>query len=500
MSDPGDPARRGVMTEQVVVVGGGPTGLMLACELGLAGVRTTVLERRRQPAERSQGMGIHARTLATLASRGLAERIPDGQMFPWPRTPFALFWLDLSAVGEDNSMFVFPQWRTEQLLAERAVELGVEIRRGHEVQSLRQDENGVDLRVSGTDGAYDLRARYVVGCDGEDSRVRELTGVGFPAQGIPYYGTIADVELDSEEFTQFDSGLHPAGMFAAIPIEAGTVRLMTVEFDRERPGPVGEVDPGEVLASVERVTGKRPRLAHSPHWAVRFGNHTRLADRYREGRVFLAGDAAHVLFVSGTPGLNTGIQDAVNLGWKLAAHINGWAPPGLLDSYESERRPVGERVCLHARAQLALVYPMDRIQALREFFGELLKLGVVNRHLLEMTTAFRYPMPAQDSHPLVGEVCPQVELVTAAGSTSVAATLAGGRGVVLDLSGGTADVGVAAGWASRVDVVSAKPVEPVGAAVVVVRPDGYVGYADPGGEDTDGLRAALCHWFGAPAD
>lgn len=484
------------MTTPVVVAGGGPTGLMLACELGLAGVRTIVLERREQPAERSQGMGIHARTLATFAARGLAERIPPGEMFPWPRTPFALFWLDLDAADENSSMFVYPQWRTEKLLAERAAELGVEIRRGHEVRGLDQDETGVTLRVGTADGEYDLRAEYVVGCDGEDSQVRELAKIRFAGAGIPYYGTIGDVRLESEEFAQFDSGLHPAGMFAAIPIEAGAVRLMTVEFDRERSGPAGEIDGAEVLASAQRVTGKEIRLTHSPHWSVQFGNQTRLADRYREGRVFLAGDAAHVLFVSGTPGLNTGIQDAVNLGWKLAAQINGWAPDWLLDSYESERRPVGARVCMHARAQLALVHPIDRISHLREFFGELLKLDVVNRHLLEMTTTFRYPVPS-DAHPLVGQVVPETELITATGATSVAARMHSGHAVVLDLSDGSADVGVAAAWSSTVDVVTARPAEGIDVAVVLVRPDGYVAYA---GADADGLGTALRYWFGEPAN
>jgi 3-(3-hydroxy-phenyl)propionate hydroxylase len=488
------------VTQPVVVAGGGPAGLMLACELGLAGVRTIVLERRAEPADRSQGMGIHARTLEMLSRRGLAARIPGDQMFPWPRTPFALFWLDLSTVDEHGSMFVFPQWRTERLLEERALELGVEIRRGHEVTGLVQDDSGVTVRVAEADSEYELRAEYVVGCDGEDSKVRELAGIGFPGDGIPYYGVIGDVRLDPDEGQQFESGLYPAGMFAVIPIEAGVGRLMTVEFNRERPAPAGPVDAAEVWASVARVIAKPVQLSREPHWATRFGNHTRLADVYRAGRVLLAGDAAHVLFVSGTPGLNTGIHDAANLGWKLAAEINGWAPPGLLDSYETERRPVGERVCMHARAQLALVYPIDRIRQLREFFGELLKFDVVNRHLLEMTTTFPYPIEADPSHPLLGHVIPETALTTANGETTVAATLHAGRGVLLDLSGATADIDMAGGWASRVDVVKAKPAEPIDAAVALIRPDGHVAYADRSGQDRAGLEAALKRWFGEPAN
>lgn len=454
------------MTPAVVIAGGGPTGLMLACELGLHGVRTVVLERLASPSENSAGMGVHARTLEVLEQRGLASRIPQQDMFAWPRTPFALLWLDLSVASERDLTYALPQWRTERLLAERATELGVEIRRGAEVIGLEQDDTGVTV---GLRSGEQLRCGYLVGCDGAGSAVRSLAGIDFPAGNQTYYGVLGEVVTDGGDF---QGGLYPTGMFGALPLRPGMLRLMTIEFDKAPPDDDVPVTVDELGAAIERVTGRKPTIGEVG-WLSRFGGANRLASHYRDGRVFLAGDAAHTVFVSGTQGLNTGIHDAVNLGWKLAADVNGWAPPGLLDTYHSERHPVGQRMCMHAEAQLALLHPLDTAGPLREIFQELLRVPEVNRLLLEM--------PAAD--PVLNDGIPDVALPT-------------GRGVLVDYAG-DADI---SGWLDRVDVVTTDPAPSTDAVRVLIRPDGRVAYVDTGDDSLDdGLGAALRTWFGEPA-
>ncbi|AGL15956.1 FAD-dependent monooxygenase [Actinoplanes sp. N902-109] len=478
------------MSNIVLIAGGGPTGLMLAGELALAGVPAVVIERRTEPAQVSQGMAIHGRTLEVFRQRGLTDRIPPGAMTPWPRTPFALLWLDLATVDERDYTYVLPQWRTEELLAARATELGVTIMRGTELVGCSQDDTGVSVTIRSAAGEEVLRAGYVVGCDGEFSVVRSGAGIGFPADGMRYYGVMGDVELEPGTENDFVSGVFPAGMSSAIPLRPGLVRLMTVEFETDRPDDSVPVTAGELSQSVGRITGRTPDIGE-PHWVSRFGNHTRLADCYRKGRIFLAGDAAHVLFVSGTQGLNTGIQDAVNLGWKLAAAINGWAPPGLLDTYEEERRPVGRRVVTHARAQMALLHPVDRIAELRRTVEEFLAYDSVNQFLLKAAT--------RDDYPGLGERITDLAVSVSDNKTTVGELLRPARGVLLDLSGGRAQLAsIADGYGDRIDIVSAEPTDETGAAVLLLRPDGHVAHRGTGDPDDDGLRLALSTWFGRP--
>jgi len=485
------------MSHDVVVAGAGPAGLMLACELGLAGVRTVVVDPRPEVGTVSAGMAIHGRSLELLAQRGLDDRVGD-EIFVWPRTPFAFLWLDLESADKADLTYAYPQWRTEQLLEDRARELGVEIRRGHEVTGFAQDADGVTVDVRGEDGLYQVRAAYIAGCDGAHSTVRELAGIGFPASGMSYYGLTGDVRLADGADGGLDVGLHPAGLFGALPLQPDMPRLMTIEFDREPPGPEIPVTAGELTASVARVTGKDVDIAEAT-WLHRYGGANRLADRYRDGRVFLAGDAAHTLFISGTQGLNTGLHDAVNLGWKLAAAVHGWAPSGLLDSYDDERRPVGRLVCDHARAQMALMHPLDAISALRDLFGEILTYEEANRYLVRMPTLVAYPSPDPDAHPLVGTRVPDTELTTPDGVVPLLRTLTVGRGVLLHLTADGAPVPDVGGWKDRVDVVTARPLPVLGATTVLVRPDGHVAYADATGAGEPGLRDALAAWFGAPA-
>ncbi|MUN39452.1 FAD-dependent monooxygenase [Actinomadura litoris] len=488
--------------DRVVIAGGGPTGLMLACELGLAGVEAVVVERDPEQDEDSQGMAVHGRSLEVFKRRGLADRIREEDIWAWPRTPFAFFWLDLGDLGEQDYTYAFPQWRTERLLEERARELGVDIRRGHELVGFEQDAAGVTVETRSAEGSDRLRGAFLVGCDGADSKVRDLAGIEFESSGLAYHGVLGDVVLSDGPQPEFTTGLFQRGMFGALPLQPGELRLMTIEFGARAPDRGTPVTAEELRASIGRVTGTDPEV-EGVRWLSRFGGTTRHARRYREGRVLLAGDAAHVLYISGTQGLNAGIQDAVNLGWKLAAEVQGWAPDGLLDTYHGERHPVGERICMHARAQMALMHPLDQVTPLRALVGDLLEIDAVNRFLLELPSAAGYPLPAADGtqgepHPLLGQPLPDVPLDTGGEPDGVAAALRYGRGVLLDLSDGAADLGEAGAWAGRVDVVTAKPLRELDAAVLLVRPDGHVAYADRTGGDPKDLRRALASWFGEP--
>ncbi len=484
------------MENRVIIAGGGPTGLMLACELRLAGVEAVVVEPRTEVGQDAQGMAVHGRTLEIFRHRGLTDRIRPEDIYAWPLTPFAFFWLDLSPVGEDDHTYAFPQWRTERLLRERAAELGADLRLGSSVTGYVQDDEGVTVSLVSADGAAEeLRGGYLVGCDGAGSLVRRLAGIDFEASGLGYYGVLGDVTVADGVVPEFQTGLFAAGMFGALPLKPGMLRLMTIEFETDGPPEEVPVTTDELLGAILRVTGTEPKIGEV-EWLSRFGGGTRLASRYRDRRVLLAGDAAHVLYISGTQGLNAGIHDAVNLAWKLAARIQGRAPDGLLDTYEQERRPLGEQFCTHAAAQTALMHPLDRIGPLRGLVGELIGIESVNKYLLEVTTLTRYPLPGSEAHPLIGAVVPNVPLSGPRAPRDVASGLHDARGLLLDLSGGKADASL---WEGLVPSVEADPVPELDAAVLLIRPDGHVAFADPTGTDTDGLRAALSTWFGAPA-
>lgn len=478
------------MTRTVVIAGGGPAGLLLAGELALAGVDAVVIERRAEPPERCDGMAVHATCLETLDLRGLAAPVRD-HLFPWPRTPFSLLWLDLDAGTERDLTYGFPQVRLEALFAARAERLGARIRRGTEVTGFAQDDDGVTVtvRTVGTeeaDRSEEIRAAYLVGCDGPDSVVRTLAGIGLSGNLPAYYGILGDVTLTDKLHGLFDAGPRPGGLFGALPIEPGKIRLMSIEFDRE---PVRGPEPptaAELAASLGRLTGQEPEIDET-HYLSRFGHATRLADRYRSGRVLLVGDAAHQLFISGTQGLNTAVQDAMNLGWKLAAVLGGGAPDGLLDTYEAERRPVAARMCRHAEATMALLHPLDRLTPLREVFADLIEIPEVSRRLLRMPTVVRYPL---GSGPLVGTHVPPVTVRTAEGERPLCDLFHDGRGVLL-LSGG--EVAAVAGR-ERVHTVTVQRHPDLDAEAVLVRPDGHVAYAGPIG---DALDEAVESWFGA---
>lgn len=296
------------------------------------------------------------------------------------------------------------------------------------------------------------------------------------------------------------------GIYTGVPFEQGTLRVVTAEFNTQPPCGDEPAALDELVTHVERITGTTLK-ATGARWLTRYRNPTRNAERYGAGRVFLAGDAAHMFYPLGGLRLNACLQDAANLGWKLAGTIHGWAPPGLLDTYHDERFPVGQRYCRAAAAQLALMQPSDGGPELREIFGELLRFDDVNSHLLELVAGLDVRYLADDrgaatgsgTHPLLGRRVPNVPITTADGRTTAAAALRSGRGVVLDLSGGTADLACVAGWADRVNVVAAEPTDALEAAALLIRPDGHVAWAATTAADTEGLRMALRTWFGSPA-
>jgi 2-polyprenyl-6-methoxyphenol hydroxylase-like FAD-dependent oxidoreductase len=491
----------------VVIAGGGPVGLMLACELGLAGIDTVVLERLERPSGESRALGLHARTVEVLHQRGLLDRVGD-QVPVWPKGHFAgLRKVDMTKLDAEHSYaLMVPQSRTEEILYGRALELGVDVRRGHRLVSLEQKDGQVAVEVEGPDGGYRLDCRYLAGCDGGASTVRKLASVPFPGTASTVNAVLGDVQLLGEQPSGRELLRLEGGLFGLIPLGEGLYRVVAVEFDTDPVSRDIPVTTEELAAAAKRVSGLDLTMG-AARWTSRFGNATRLVDRYRTGSVLLAGDAAHVHFPAGGQGLNTGIQDAVNLGWKLAGTLRGWAPRALLDSYEAERRPIAKRVCMNTRAQLALMHPAAEIDPLRDLFSELMDLDQVNRYIGEMITGLdiRYPMRGETGapeplHELVGRRMPPLALVTAAGPVNALELLAEGKGLLIDLCGAL-PAGIEDGRTDRLTPVAATPADPVGTpdpAALLVRPDGYVAWAcsEPGG--TDGLADALDRWFGAP--
>jgi 2-polyprenyl-6-methoxyphenol hydroxylase-like FAD-dependent oxidoreductase len=515
------------MTTDVVIVGGGPNGLLLACELALAGVRPVVLERLPERPTDPKANGLVGRVVQALDYRGLYERFSGSSRppVPAPGFQFGALPLDLSVL-DGNALYTLPipQRRMEELLEQRARELDVEIRRGHELSAVRPAADLVTADVRGPHGRYELATKFLVGADGGHSIVRKQCGIDFPGvTDRSFTGRSGQVtipppvavpgtgELDvpgagrfrPATFTRTERGLFAYGMFqpglyrvavhewAPSPLEDSTA--MPLEELRSA---VRRVIGGDVPMS-EPVGGQPAALRRST------GANSRQADRYRHGRVFLVGDAAHVHSGVGGPGLNLGLQDALNLGWKLAAAVNGWAPPGLLDTYQSERHPVGQRVIMHTRAQMALLSPGLNVTALRELFTELLCEQSTTRHISDLMAGadIRYDTGnGGPAHAMAGRWMPDIALRTENGPTRTAELLRPGRPVLLVLTDRADLAGAAKEWGDRVDVITATTAEPpVDAALI--RPDGYVAWAAGAGEPASAgeLRKALSTWFGDPA-
>jgi 2-polyprenyl-6-methoxyphenol hydroxylase-like FAD-dependent oxidoreductase len=469
----------------VTVVGGGPTGVMLAAELRLQGVGVLVLDKEAEPTKVVRGLGLHARTVEVLDQRGLLDRfLPLGKQYP-----VGGFFAGITkpTPGGLDTTFPYvlgiPQPTTERLLTEYAISLGVEIRRSSELVGLSQDDDGVTAELA--DGTR-LRSRYLVGCDGGRSTVRRLLGVGFPGEPTRRETLLGEVELTAplEEVTAIVAEVRKTQReFGAMPLGDGLFRLGApaegVAEDRGTP-PTLE----ELKRQVRKLAGT-DFGAHSPRWLSRFGDATRLAERYRVGRVLLAGDAAHIHPPYGGQGLNLGVQDAFNLGWKLAAEVNGWAPEGLLDSYHAERRPVADAVLDLARAQGELLSLEPGAQAVRRLVSELMDFEDVNRHLTAKVMAIGIRYDLGEGHDLLGRRLRDIDL----GQGRLYELMRTGRGLLLDRTG---ELSVD-GWADRVEPV-VDPGAELDVPAVLLRPDGHVAWV---GEDQADLVGPLTRWFGS---
>ncbi|MGA8115974.1 MAG: FAD-dependent monooxygenase [Actinocatenispora sp.] len=491
----------------VLIVGAGPTGLMLAGELRLAGVDVLVLERRAGRTIESRAGGMHARTLEVLDQRGaVAPFLAEGRQLQTGH--FSALPLDFSGYETRFPyLLMLMQADAERLLEERLNRLGGEVVRDSTVVDLRQRDDHVEVLVQGQAGERWLRGDYLVGCDGGRSAVRKLVGIDFPGTPATMTSILGDVELTDPPDRRIFQQREEHGTFSVLDFGPDWYRVMAGEYDPVV-GPAEQVDVEDLRAALIRIAGTDFGM-HSPRWVSRFGDAARQADRYRQGRVLLAGDAAHIHYPAGGQGLNTGVQDAVNLGWKLAAVTRGQAPADLLDTYHAERHPVAERVLHNTRAQTALGAPGPHTDALRDLVGDLIGIDEVNRALGGMVTALDIRYPLGDGHPLLGRRLPDLDL-EAPGATRAYQLLHTGRPVLLDLVDTPWLKDCVDGWADRVDLVRADcpaarwalPVvgEVDAVPALLVRPDGHVAWvATDGARDDDGLRAALTTWCGPAA-
>lgn len=479
----------------VVIAGGGPTGLMLAGELALAGVDVVIVERRTgQDLDGSRAGGLYSRTIEVLDQRGIAERfLSAGQ--DHPSLGFSTAPLDISDFPTRHN-YVLALWQShfERILAGWVGELGVPTLGGCEVVSFAQDDSGVDVELSGDTS---LRAEYLVGCDGGRSVVRKAAGIDFPGLDASTSWMIAEVEMDEEPefgFRRDSAGQHAIGRRQ----EGEPIRVVLTERTVDD---TDDPSMDELREALVAVYGTDYGL-RSASWISRFTDMTRQAVSYRHGRVLLAGDAAHVHPPQGGQGLNTGVQDAMNLGWKLAQVVNKTSPESLLDTYHAERHPVGARVLRNTMAQVALSLPGDRHQALRDMAAELLRMDEPRKRIVSMLSGLDIHYDLGDGHPLLGRRMPDLDLVTPHGAVRVFALLHDARAVLLNL--GKPWACDTSPWADRVLAIDAQydgdwelPVlgHVAAPAAVLIRPDGYVAWV---GDGTDtGLRDALTTWFGS---
>ncbi len=490
----------------VVIAGGGPTGLMLAAELALAGVDVAVVERREsQDLPGSRAGGLHARTIEILDQRGVSERfLAEGQVAQV--ASFAGVTMDMRdfPTRHPHSLGLW-QNHVERILAGWVEELPVTVLRGREVTGLAQDDTGVDVALA---GGETLRASYLVGCDGGRSLVRKAAGIEFPGWDPTTSSLIAEAEMAEQPdmgTVNDDIGVHGIGRVEyeirdgeIIYPDSGPVRVMVTE----RAPTSGEPTLRELSHALVDVYGTDYGI-HSPTWLSRFSDASRQAASYRAGRVLLAGDAAHVHAPDGAQGMNTGMQDAVNLGWKLAQVVHGTSPDSLLNTYHAERHPVGARVLRTTMASVALRRPDPRTNALRETLDGLMHTEDARRLFAAMLSGLDVHYDLGRGHPLLGRRMPDLDLITAAGEVRVYALLHAARPVLLNLDQrGAFDAGP---WSDRVRILDATCAGPwelpaIGKisapAAVLIRPDGHVAWA---GDPTDpALPEALSQWFGEP--
>ncbi len=518
----------------VVIAGGGPTGLMLACELALGGVTPIVLDSSPGPNPEPRANGVSGTAVRFLDHRGFYQELTGSTEPPRP-SPVGMFSgmrLDLSANSSSQYLLPVQQPRLARTFAERAGHSGVDLRWGHRMRGFGARPGGVVVEVDGPDGPYQIDAGYLVGADGGHSATRKLAGIAFPGvssndavfrvgRGLtlpPEWRDAATGELTvpgrgrmpAMTFLRAGTGMFMWGQWEGLSL-VGTLELAATpddtRTDNEHPGFGDPLTTAELEDSLSRVLGMRvpvqPAQSGGEVVLRRFaGINSRAAERYRQDRVFLVGDAAHVHSPLGGPGLNLCLQDAANLGWKLAAVVCGRVDPGLLETYEPERKLAAKQVLIHSRAQLALMRPGPEITALRELFGNLLTQAAVTRQLADTLSGalVRYPVQPDD-HPAVGHWVPDITVAAPAhGERRIAQLARDGRPLLLDFTERSAVAATLNGTGRAINTVAATPTEPGELTAVLVRPDGYVAWAsseeDP---DTDALDRALEYWFGLRA-
>lgn len=511
----------------VVVAGAGPVGLLLADELALAGVRVRVVERLAEPDQTIKAGSINVPTGEALYRRGFLpaleraqqqtmERmrqflVAQGGARPGPGTRprflghFAAMMLDAGLVDADDPDFAghgpvaavagVGQQDLEAILAGRAAELGVRVDRGVALTGFTADDEGVTVEVSGANGVERIRAGWLVGCDGGRSAVRRLAGFDFPGTDPEITGHQALVELADTDGLRPGWNRTDTGIYVHGPVPG---RILTVEFDGPPLDRDAPITAAELQNSLRATSGTKARVT-AVHSATRWTDNTRQATTYRMGRVLLAGDAAHVHSAFGGQGLNLGVGDAMNLGWKLAATVQGRAPDGLLDTYTAERHPVGEWVLDWTRAQVALMRPDPRTAALRAVVGDLAATVAGTTYFAKKLSGVWQRLDLGGDHPLVGASAPDLEL---ADGGTLAGHLRAGAAVLLDLADDPALRKVGAGYPGRIEVVHTRCAQRAELAGLLVRPDGFVAWAVDAGADPDAARAgldtALRRWSGAP--
>ncbi|MBZ6475385.1 FAD-dependent monooxygenase [Streptomyces griseocarneus] len=485
----------------VLVVGAGPAGLMLACELGLGKVRAVVLERHPAPPGFCRGFNLNARSLELLDRRGLADRfLAEGPTAA--TTAFAgAARLNLAAMRTEHPYVLgIAQTRVEEILTERAVELGVRILRGHRLTGLHQDGSGVRAEVDSPDGRMLLRSGWLVGCDGGRSTVRKLARIGFPGTPARRFTLLGDVVLADPQAIPFGVTAGANGTVFAIP-RPGYVRLIT-----DDPQPPDDRDEPVTLPRfqdvLDRALGRHVEIAEA-HWLTRFGDAARLAEQLRHGRVLLAGDAAHIHPPAGAIGVNAAIDDAMNLGWKLGLVARGQVPESLLDTYHTERHAAGARLLRNTQAQMLIATEGEALAPVRELLAELAQAEETAGYLAEEITGVgtRYPVHHGSGHPWEGRMVPDVLLERDSLVPLLAHT--GGGVLLVDENTGTDSLREAARpWADRVTVVSAQTDSLPDASAVLIRPDGHAAWAGtrsvPRSTTAQQLRGALQYWFGPP--
>lgn len=480
----------------VIIVGAGPTGLMLAGELRLAGITTLNVDRLAEPIEQSRALGFSARTIEEFGQRGLLAHFGDVQTIPighFGGLPLDYRVLESGSFGARG----IPQSFTETVLTKWATGLGAEIRRSWEVTGFDAGDDGVSVAINTPDGPKRLRARYVAGCDGGRSIVRKLAGIDFPGTEPViemWFADVAGVQIRP----RFAGEQRPGGTVLVLPMGPNASRVVLHERGGMKKRNTGAPEFDEVADAWERLTGEDIHGA-TPLWTSFVTDSSRQAAEYRKGRIVLAGDAAHVHLPIGAQGMSAGVGDAMNLGWKLASVIKGYSSPDLLDTYHTERHPVGARVLANTLAQSKLYLGGEEMDPLRAVLTELVQYEEVQQLLAGMVTGLDIHYDAgPGDHPLLGRRLPDVPLTGKSGETSAFALLHTARGVVLDLADDAEVRAAAAPWADRVDVVTAtSPAEKLkGVAAVLVRPDGYIAWIAGSSTHAAGLPDALSRWFG----